>query len=574
MAARNARGPHCAVYTRKSSEEGLEQDFNSLDAQREACEAYIKSQGGEGWRLVRTRYDDGGISGGTMERPALKQLLADIEARRVDIVVVYKVDRLTRSLADFAKIVEVFDRRGASFVSVTQQFNTTTSMGRLTLNMLLSFAQFEREITGERIRDKIAASKKKGMWMGGNPPLGYDVRDRKLMVNEPEAETVRHIFRRHVALGSVRCLKEELDAAGIASKVRVAESGRRSGGNPFARGALYLMLQNRIYLGEIVHKDKSYPGEHKGIVDRELWDAVQAKLTENRVDRANGGPTGDPSLLAGLLYDDQGNRMTPSHAVKNGKRYRYYVSRPLITGSRTAVPDGRRIPAAGIERLVADRVCTFLSNDSETFEAIQGWNREVAELRRLVERAVKLSKTWTTLSPAQARSILRALIVRIDVQATNVDIHLVPACLPDLLRDNPLDPPPAFECAEDADRMTLSVPARFKRVGKETRMIINGNGPNETERKPDPSLIKLIVKAHRLHETLMSQDLGIGDIAESQGVHHSYVSRLIRLAFLSPEITKAILDGRQPLGLTAVKLMRVSQLPIAWRAQKQALGFS
>ncbi len=573
MGARKAGGPHCAVYTRKSSEEGLEQDFNSLDAQREACEAYIKSQAGEGWRLVRTRYDDGGISGGTMERPALKSLLADIEARRVDIVVVYKVDRLTRSLADFAKIVEVFDRAGASFVSVTQQFNTTTSMGRLTLNMLLSFAQFEREITGERIRDKIAASKKKGMWMGGNPPLGYDVRDRKLVINETEAETVRHIFRRHVALGSIRCLKEELDAAGILSKVRVAESGRRWGGKPFARGALYLMLQNRIYLGETVHKDKSYPGEHKGIVDQELWDAVQTKLMENRVERATGGATGDPSLLAGLLYDDQGNRMTSSHAVKNGKRYRYYVSRPLITGSRTAAPDGRRIPAAEIERLVADRVCTFLSSDAEVFEAIQGWDREIAELKRLVERAVKLSETWTTLSPAQTRSILRALIVRIDVQATKVDIHLVPAGLPDLLQDNPLDPPPASECAEDADRMTLSVPARFQRVGKETRMIISGIGPNESEAKPDPSLIKLIVKAHRLHEKLMSENLGIGEIAESQGVHHSYVSRLIRLAFLSPEITEAILDGRQPLGLTAAKLMQVSRLPLEWRAQGQTLGF-
>ena len=574
MVARHTKGSYCAVYTRKSSEEGLEQDFNSLDAQREACEAFIKSQAGEGWRLVKTRYDDGGISGGTMERPALKSLLADIEARRVDIVVVYKVDRLTRSLADFAKIVEVFDRAGASFVSVTQQFNTTTSMGRLTLNMLLSFAQFEREITGERIRDKIAASKKKGMWMGGNPPLGYDVGDRKLMVNEPEAETVRHIFRRHVALGSVRCLKEELDAAGILSKVRVAESGRRWGGKPFARGALYLMLQNRIYLGEIVHKDKSYPGEHKGIVDQELWDAVQAKLTENRVERANGSAASNPSLLAGLLYDDLGNRMTPSHAVKNGKRYRYYVSRPLITGSRTAAPDGRRIPAAEIERLVADRVCTFLSNDAEIVEAIQGWNHEVAELKRLVERAAELSKEWVNLSPAQTRSIIRALIVRIDVQATTVDIHLVPARLPDLLRGNPLDLSPASECAEDADRMTLSVPARFKRVGKETRMIISGIGPNESEAKPDPSLIKLIAKAHRLHEKLMSENLGIGDIAESQGVHHSYVSRLIRLAFLSPEITEAILDGRQPLGLTAAKLMQVSRLPLEWRAQRQALDFS
>jgi hypothetical protein len=446
-------------------------------------------------------------------------------------------------------------------------------MGRLTLNMLLSFAQFEREITGERIRDKIAASKKKGMWMGGNPPLGYDVGDRKLVVNEPEAETVRHIFRRHVALGSVRCLKEELDAAGILSKARVAESGRRWGGKPFARGALYLMLQNRIYLGETVHKDKSYPGEHEGIVDQELWDAVQAKLTENRVERAKGGATGDPSLLAGLLYDNLGNRMTPSHAIKSGKRYRYYVSRPLITGRRTTAPDGRRIPAAEIERLVSDRVCTFLSSDTEIFEAIQSGNREVAELKRLIVQAVKLSKAWTTLSPAQTRATLRALIVQIDVQATMVDIHLIPARLPDLLRDNPLDPPPASECAEDAERMTLSVPAQFQRVGKETRMIINGIGPNETEAKPDPSLVKLIVTAHRLHEDLMCENRGIGEIAASQGVHHSYASRLIRLAFLSPEITKAILDGRQPLGLTATKLMQVSRLPIAWQAQKQALGF-
>jgi len=266
--------------------------------------------------------------------------------------------------------------------------------------------------------------------------------------------------------------------------------------------------------------------------------------------------------------------MTPSHAVKNGKRYRYYVSRPLITGSRTAAPDGRRIPAAEIERLVTDQVCAFLSNDAEIFEATQSGNREVAELKRLVERAAKLSKSWATLSPAQTRAALRALIVRIDVQATMVDIHLIPARLLDLLRGNPLDPPPASECAEDAERMTLSVPARFQRVGKETRMIINGIGPNRSKATPDPALIKLIVTAHRLHEKLMSENLGIGDIAESQGGHRSYVSRLIRLAFLSPEITEAILDGRQPLVLSATRLMQVSRLPLDWRVQKQALGFS
>src|SRR5262245_5011882 len=264
----------CAIYTRKSSEEGLEQDFNSLDAQRESCEAFIRSQKHEGWVCLSEMYDDGGISGATMERPALKHLLTDIESNRIDALVVYKVDRLTRSLSDFAKIVEVFDRQAVSFVSVTQQFNTTTSMGRLTLNMLLSFAQFEREVTGERIRDKIAASKKKGMWMGGLPALGYDVKDRKLVVNEREAKTVRHIYRRYAALGSVLALKEELDRDGVVSKARIDEFGRAAGGKPLARGALYLMLQNRIYRGQIVHKDNSYPGEHESIIDEALWNEV------------------------------------------------------------------------------------------------------------------------------------------------------------------------------------------------------------------------------------------------------------------------------------------------------------
>ena len=322
----------CAIYTRKSSDEGLEQDFNSLDAQREACEAFITSQKHEGWVCLPEMYDDGGISGATMERPALKRLLEDIEARRIDTAVVYKVDRLTRSLGDFAKIVDVFDKHGVSFVSVTQAFNTTTSMGRLTLNMLLSFAQFEREVTGERIRDKIAASKKKGMWMGGLVPLGYVVNDRKLVINESEAKTVRHIYRRYAGLGSVRALKDELDSDGIVSKVRIDRYGRQTGGKPVARGALYLMLQNRIYRGEIVHRDKSYPGEHKAIVDDALWDEVQRKLVANRVDRAIGAEAAQPSLLAGLIYDDAGERMTPSHANKKGTRYRYYVSQKLIRG--------------------------------------------------------------------------------------------------------------------------------------------------------------------------------------------------------------------------------------------------
>ena len=312
---RSARRLRCAIYTRKSSEEGLQQAFNSLDAQREACAAFVFSQKHEGWAVLPTLYDDGGFSGGTMDRPALQRLLDDIRASVVDVVVVYKIDRLTRSLFDFAKIVEAFDARGVSFVSITQQFNTTTSMGRLTLNVLLSFAQFEREVAGERIRDKIAASKKKGMWMGGLPSLGYDVQNQKLVVNEGEAGTVVHIFRRYVELRSVRVLQAELDAAGIRSKRRILADGTPFGGRKLSRGALYLMLQNRIYRGEITHRGNAYPAEHQPIVDEVLWDQVQAILAENRVDRATGMDAKQPSLLAGLIFDESGERLTPSHAV-------------------------------------------------------------------------------------------------------------------------------------------------------------------------------------------------------------------------------------------------------------------
>lgn len=313
----------CAIYTRKSSEEGLEQSFNSLDAQREACRAFIHSQKHEGWQALRTYYDDGGYSGATTDRPSLQRLMDDIQAKKVDSVVVYKVDRLTRSLADFAKLVEIFDRHQVSFVSVTQQFNTTTSMGRLTLNVLLSFAQFEREVTGERIRDKIAASKRKGMWMGGTVPLGYDVQGRKLIVNNSEAECVRGIFKRYVQLGCVSKLKTHLENDGVKSKQRISQAGRQTGGVTYSRGALYRILQNRIYLGEIEHRGQIYPGEHKAIVPRELWERVEARLQSNNRTHKNGSRAATPSLLVGLIFDQQGNRFTPAHAVKNGKRYRY-----------------------------------------------------------------------------------------------------------------------------------------------------------------------------------------------------------------------------------------------------------
>lgn len=330
MTSHEKRSVRCAVYTRKSSEEGLEQSFNSLDAQREACLAYIQSQRQEGWRAQPTHYDDGGYSGGSMDRPGLKGLLADIDARKIDTVVVYKVDRLTRSLADFAKIIEVFDARGVSFVSVTQQFNTTSSMGRLTLNVLLSFAQFEREVTGERIRDKIAASKRKGMWMGGCIPLGYDVRERRLVVNPKEAEQVRQIFRLYLEFGCVKKLKAHLDAHGAKSKVRVSKSGNKSGGGAYSRGALYKVLRNRTYLGEVPHKDQSYPGDHEAVIDQELWEKVRSRLRESIRGQRYGRDAAAPSLLRGLVYDADGNRFTPSHAVKRGMRYRYYVSQLAI----------------------------------------------------------------------------------------------------------------------------------------------------------------------------------------------------------------------------------------------------
>src|ERR1700738_2005466 len=391
---RRNRSVRCAIYTRKSSEEGLEQEFNSLQAQREACEAFINRQRHEGWVCLRAAYDDGGFSGATMDRPALQQLLADVTAGRVDTVVVYKIDRLTRSLADFAKIIEILDKGSASFVSVTQQFNTTTSMGRLTLNVLLSFAQFERGVTGERIRDKIAASKQKGMWMGGVPPLGYQAQDRKLVIVESEAEIVHFIFRRYAELGSVRLLKDELEARSIQSKLRTSASGRLRGGKPFARGALYLMLQNRIYRGEIVHKEQSHPGEHTPIIDQPLRDAVQAQLGSNAAERNSSARHRQPSLLAGLLFDDGGNRMTPSHAVKKGTRYRYYVSDSLITKDRTEDSAGLRIPAAEIEHLVSSRVHRWLLDPGSIYKSTSARLPDGSMQQRIIARVADIGTRW------------------------------------------------------------------------------------------------------------------------------------------------------------------------------------
>src|SRR5262245_24549765 len=553
----------CAIYTRKSSEEGLEQEFNSLQAQREACEAFINSQRHEGWVCLAPDYDDGGFSGATMERPALQRLLADITAGRVDIVVVYKIDRLTRSLADFAKIVEILDARSASFVSVTQQFNTTTSMGRLTLNVLLSFAQFEREVIGERIRDKIAASKRKGMWMGGVPPLGYRVQDRKLVIVDSEAELVRSIFRHYAELGSVRLLKAELEAQGRKSKSWTSAAGRLIGGKPFSRGALYLMLRNRTYRGETVHKGQSHPGEHPPIIDQSLWDVVQMRLAGNTAERNAGPRAHQPSLLVGVLFDRDGNRMTPSYAVKNGTRYRYYVSSQNQRESSTAL----RIPAGEIEHLVTSRVRQWLLDPGGIYQSTR--LPDLSAQRRLIACAVEIGKSWTELPGARQRAFLTTLIDRIDVGAHQIDIHLRPTRLAALL-DGAATPLPS---APDDEIQILSIPVRLRRSGRAIRMLIEGTDPFATA-KPDARLVKLLIRARRFNATLFDGDgMPFAALAKRQGVSPSYFTRLVRLGYLAPDISKAILDGRQPRDLTADKLAH-SRLPLTWHEQRTVLGFA
>src|SRR5208337_4688801 len=414
------RGLRCAIYTRVSTDQGLEQDFNSLDAQREASEAYIKSQAHEGWRLVRDRYDDGGFSGGSMDRPALQKLLIDVRARRIDVIVVYKVDRLTRSLADFAKPVETFDAHGVSFVSVTQSFNTTTSMGRLTLNVLLSFAQFEREVTGERIRDKIAASKKKGMWMGGVVPLGYRVEDRALHIVDDHAAIVRSLFRRYLEAGSVVCLKQSLDAEGLRIPIRIDGAGRSTGGGLFSRGHIYKLLSNPIYVGRIAHKGQAHEGQHPAIVDQDLWDRVQQSLRENlgsaRMKRTRQS---SEALLAGKLFDDRGNRMSPSWARKGPKRWRYYVSQAALQGDKSKAGSIVRVPAAEVEAVITEAVGK-LSADGPASQAdirnridrvtvgrtaIQVQLSEAAEAEA---GARTLTFAWTPPSPYRKREIIQA----------------------------------------------------------------------------------------------------------------------------------------------------------------------
>ncbi len=561
-----AAASRCAIYTRKSSEDGLEQEFNSLDAQREACEAYIVSQRHAGWTAVPDMYDDGGLSGGTMERPALKRLLEDVKAGKVQIIVVYKVDRLTRSLADFVKIVDVLDAHSASFVSVTQQFNTTTSMGRLTLNMLLSFAQFEREIAGERIRDKIAASKRKGMWMGGNVPLGYDVKDRKLVVNETEASTVRLIFRRYAELGSVSLLSAELERQTIVSKRREGAGGELSGGKRFSRGALYLMLQNRIYRGEITHQGAAYPGQHEAIFDAEHWQITQDRLAANRRERSLAADAEAQSLLAGLIFDSDGDRMTPTHATKRSKRYRYYVSTALLACDRLQAQRGMRVPAGDIEGLTLDRLRAFFSSRSNIGDALARLDLTAANFDAALRNAFGLPQRWLAMPPIETNSIVREIVERVTVAADRIDISLSRTKIAAALKAGGRSQPP------DLDPIVLSVEAKLRRAGKGKRLVIE----NGAEAEVNAGLAAMIAEALAIRNQLLSgQDDSIKSMTERLGIGKGRNTSLVRLSYLAPDIVWALIDGRQPIELTPTRLLRLSKdLPHDWKEQRLFLGFA
>src|SRR5438034_5253449 len=526
---RPAKRVRCAIYTRKSSDEGLEQAFNSLHAQREACAAFILSQKHEGWLVLPALYDDGGYSGGSLERPALKRLLADIEAGQIDVVVVYKVDRLTRALSDFAKLVEIFDRLGVSFVSITQQFNTTTSMGRLTLNVLLSFAQFEREVIGERVRDKIAASKKKGMWMGGMPPLGYDVKDRKLVVNDAEARTVVNIYRRYLVLKSVHALKDELEEAGIRSKRRVRPDGTEYGGQRFSRGALYLMLQNRLYRGDVTHQGNSYLGEHLAIIEQPLWDEVQAVLAKNRIERATGVRAKHPSLLAGLVFDETGERLTPTYSVKKGTRYRYYVSTALLTGAARKRSNGRRIPAGNLEGLVINGLRTFLADPAAILDAGHDELHSGAGQSHLIERGRQVAEELGAMAPDKVKAMLMALLCRVKIKPDRIEINISRHRLAVLLAGQSIDPTMQDQRRDRGsdDVVTFVAPARLKRVGREMRMLVENSDDHTAA---DPSLLRVIARAHDIQARLIQNTkLTVHDIARVERVTAAYIYTLLRL---------------------------------------------
>jgi site-specific DNA recombinase len=510
MAASMAKSVRCAIYTRKSTEHGLELEFNSLDAQRDACEAYIKSQASQGWKALPQHYDDPAYSGGNLDRPALQQLLKDIDAGRIDVIVVYKIDRLTRSLADFAKLVEAFDAKAISFVAVTQQFNTTTSMGRLTLNVLLSFAQFERELSSERVRDKVAASRRKGKWTGGTVPLGYDAKEKKLVINKGEAETVRYIFKRYLEVQSFGKLVEDLDNKGIVTKRRDTKVRKFNGGIPFTYGPLAYFLKNRIYVGETGHKEKWFPGEHAAIVDRKIFDQVQQLLASQPAGR-KARRTASEALLMGKLYDDRGNRMSPSFSAKNGVHYRFYVSSALLRGRKADVGSVGRIPAAEIESTVLAALKTHQQERQSATASIEYVERVVIARDHLL---------ITTAGTAES-------------DETNQEFRIA-----------------------------------WSTKAKDAAAAMEDNGVPEAAR--NESLIQSIVRSHAWVDCLRDGAYkSIEQLAEANRLHPKVVRQALRLAFLSPDVTSAVLEGRLPAGFSLAQIPKL--LPLPWAAHRRLL---
>ena len=525
MTIGSAKQVRCAIYTRVSTDQGLDQDFNSLDAQHDASQAYIRSQQHAGWTLIRTKYDDGGFSGGNTDRPALQQLLNDVRAGKVDVIVVYKVDRLTRSLADFAKLVEQFDQQNVSFVSVTQQFNTTTSMGRLTLNVLLSFAQFEREVTSERIRDKIAASKRKGLWVGGIAPLGYDTKDRKIIVNEPEADRVRTIFQSYLRLGSLNLLMTDLRKQDIVTKMRTLKTGETVGGIPFTRGSLAHLLRNRFYIGEVVFKGEVLAGEQPAIVDRDLFEAVQARLSQ-QVTNHKVSRTKSEALLLGRIFDDRGNRMTPSHVRRGGVKYRYYLSFALLQGDTERAGSIRRVPAAEIEALVTKSVREHIGPTASIDD----------------------------------RCLINDHVARVELRPEQLLIELIDQ----KGDDSELAPSP----------QVLNVPWH-KTLSKKRREILVPDTIQPKDARPIRSetratLIASIARGRRwLNELSTDPTVKAESIAKRERCSVRQVNMTISLAFLAPNLVKAAIEGRLPRG---IGVTRLRDAPAEWSRQHAMLG--
>ena len=553
----------CAIYTRKSTEEGLEQSFNSLDAQREACAAYILSQKHEGWAELSERYDDGGFSGGTMDRPGLQRLLNDVRAGRIDVIVVYKVDRLTRALSDFAKMVDVFDGAGVSFVSVTQAFNTTSSMGRLTLNVLLSFAQFEREVTAERIRDKVAASKRKGMWMGGAIPLGYDVVNKVLVVNPDEAAAIRTIFAEYLSSGSVRQLAKRLNELGVVSKRRTNRHGRVSGGTSFSRGALYNILRNPIYIGKVRHKEELHEGLQEAIIDDATWKKVQTQLEKHGGKTISSTRRSAKRVLDGRLFDAKGRAMRTTYASKSiradgtirTKRYWYYTT--AVSGSEDKA-EIERLPAKELERVVLDGLRRHLSNVRWLNDQMKGHETE-ASLANILQAIVKRGvETDETEGDALGQSF-SAIIDRIDAQRDRlaVSINLTALAEPDATHT----PIPA----------TFEIPFQKRQNGCAKPIVIAA----EHAPQQDPGLTALVADARRwARELLEGRAPSIQHITDQEGLRSGSVSRILPLAWLAPDISTAILEGRQPSHLTAKTLRALPELPLDWAEQRKVLGFA